>query len=94
LDNIVPTFVNNYVADDTTTVPISVTLKFKFTTYDPTLTDKVIEDIVKVTIHSNGDHGQCADATYAFDDTTQDLAADGPIQVILPIGATAPVSVV
>jgi hypothetical protein len=56
--------------------------------------DKIIEDVVTVTIHSNGDHGQCAEANYEFDTTTQDLAANGPLEVILPIDAAAPVSLV
>jgi hypothetical protein len=65
---ILPRFVKDYVEDESD-VPESVTIEFRFTTYDPTIKDdtKFIRDSVSIEIISNGDHGQCVDATYELD---------------------------
>jgi hypothetical protein len=77
-------FIVDYVEDDSE-VPESITLKFRFTTYNPTSLDKskVIVDVVHVEIISNGDHGQCVDAEYNFDTDAQDLTGT---EFVVPMG--------
>jgi hypothetical protein len=56
-------------------------VQFRFTTVDPTVGTFVF-DVVKVKVHSNGDHGQCDAAIFAFDQAAQDLSN---VAVILPM---------
>jgi hypothetical protein len=80
LDTIVPMFIAGYEVD-VSDVPDSITIEFKFSTRDPT-SATIIEDFVTVTIISNGDHGQCVDATYNIDETAQDLSG---LEFVVPL---------